>query len=189
MIRALERLDDQPDSGERTVLNPVNAVETRLSVLYATHPGIERRIDVLRDDFTPTEPAPTDPGPILGTTTQFGLTVAPGLIVAGYAVLCARATGLLGRGAPFSGSLLTTAVVTTAVLLWGLSLLAFLWAMLFGAGGTPTYGLVSVCAMAAAVLIGLGGDARLGVLASSPLAGVAVLHALTVARSALRVET
>lgn len=178
MIRALERLDRQP-SEEGSPLDPINAVETRLGVLYATHPSIERRIELLRDDAA--EPAgPTDPGPVLGTGTRFGLTAAPMIIVVGYAGLCWHSLG--GAVLSIPGTPLALIGTAAGLLFCGVSLLAFPWAMLFGAGGNRALGLVAACSLGAFVAVAVGASpvGVLGVVALAPLAAVAGVQLLAI---------
>ncbi|WP_436901256.1 M48 family metallopeptidase [Halovenus halobia] len=177
MVGALKALDTHAGPTGQGALDPVNAVETRLRVLYATHPSIDRRIDVLRSDGH-AAPTPTDPGPILGTGTRFGLTVAPALVVAGY-------VGVLGYAMEWvsvtAASQLLSAVIAVgsgAVIL--VAICAFVWAMVFGAGGQLSYGLLTVCGTAAAGTAAVAGQPVLVVVAATPAAAVAVAHLLRV---------
>ncbi len=182
MVGALKALDTHAGSTNQRPLDRVNAVETRLGVLYATHPSIERRIAVLRAE-TETASAPTDPGPILGTGTRFGLTAAPALVVAGYVGLLAYAVGSVSL-TPAS-SLLTAVIVVGggAATLFVLS--AFVWAMVFGAGGRLSHGLVAICGTAAAIAAAVIGPPSFVVAALTPVAAVAVAHLVSVGTQVL----
>lgn len=92
MIGALEQLETTAEESEGSALNPVNTVETKLAVVYATHPSMDRRITVLEEDFTENDdrPTPLDEGPVLGSFTKFGLTVAPVAIISAAVVVVFR---------------------------------------------------------------------------------------------------
>ncbi len=177
MVGALQALDTHAGPPSRESLDSVNAVETRLRVLYATHPSIERRIDVLRTD-TQAAATPTDPGPILGTGTLFGLTVAPALVVAGY-------VGLLGYAMEWFSVTATSPLLSAVVAVGGGAVLlvavcAFVWAMVFGAGGQLSYGLLTVCGTAAGTTAAVAGQPVLVAVAATPVAAVAMAHLLMV---------
>lgn len=185
MVQALKTLDGQPESVDSSPLTPVNVVETRLRLLYATHPSINRRVEALQSTSNPTAPGPTNPGPILGTGTQFGLTVAPVVILSGFAGLIAFRGWLavptvsLGRPAVFP-------VLAVGAVLWIGSLLTFPWAMLFGAGGDPRSGVLAVCSLGgivtASTIVSAPWAGLLGVASYGLLAGAASHHLVAIAR-------
>lgn len=167
MVDALRALDAH--TGEtRDGSGPADG---RLGVLYASHPSIERRIDVLEGDAR--EPTPTDPGPILGSGTRFGLTVAPVLVLAGY-------VGLLGDTVGFISVNAAPIVVLAGVGLCALGVVAFCWGMLFGAGGQTAYGVVGLCGTAGTVGAVLVGVPALVAVAATPVSAVAVAHLVAV---------
>lgn len=143
MVDALETLEDQTVT-TGSALDSVTAVETRLRVLYATHPTIDRRIEALQFDDSRSS-GPADPGPIFGTGTWLGLTLAPVGVLVGSAVV-AVAGGWVPPPVTPTGPLLVAVFVATMVL-WGCTLLAFPLAMLFGAGGRTVYGVIAGCSL------------------------------------------
>lgn len=179
MVRALQTLDDHAEKRAPEARDPG---ETRLGLLYATHPAIDRRIDVLRADAGAA--SPTDPGPILGTGTRFGLTAAPVVTLGGVG---ARAFhGWLAVPPVSLSDPVTLAVAVVATVVWIGSLLAFSWALLFGAGGRTVPGIIAVCSLGgvatASAVAWAPWAGWLGTVSHALLAGVAAYHLVAVGR-------
>ena len=178
-IELLERLPTHrgTDGDSRSISN---VVETKLGVVYATHPSLERRIGVLEEDFTEADdtPGPLDEGATLGSFTKFGLTVAPittvGMLLAFFAVLAFGAPIDI-ESAGLAGGIVALVVLVFAVI-WFAGLFAFSWAMLFADGGHPAFGVVSVACLGLSLSGGALDSSTMFFVGYVGLTAVAALH-------------
>lgn len=187
---ALRKIDAAGDGGtavpndDAASLYILNDVEARLDRLFGTHPSTERRIDVVESDFeTDDEPSRAyEAGSTLGSFTTFGLTAAPALIVLWGLVLLSVGLFDLSLGGGALEGVLAIAIVLSLLA----SLIAFPWAMLFGEGGTPLLGFVSVVLTVLFLFGGIVGDLAFGIPAGlvafvglMAVAGVQIQRVLT----------
>lgn len=184
-----KRREANETANPQSSLGPINIVNTRVPLVYKTHPSVERRTQFVQDYFTDTgDPGPTEAGPTLGTMTTYGLTVAPVLIIAvligsvGYP-LVEPAVGGFVDDLPII-PLLLGAVLALG---WFIGIFAFSWAMLFAKGGSPFLGFVSVVCLVFFLIAGpvsivipyadlLGG---LGYIGMSLISGVQLWRIVT----------